>query len=211
MKYIVYEQSSLPIELSLMLKTILPTSDIFVINGRVFGGIFLKQVRNICYRWKGVCRNIFANPVVVPGGGALEMEISQRLTEKSKNISGMEQQPYRAVALALEGIPRTLAQNCGTDVVRKLTELRAKHNSEDGKYWGIDGESGEIVDMRSKEIWDPMVVKSQVVKTAIESSCMLLRIDDIVSGIKKKEKAPQQAAQPNPEEEAEGFGYQRDG
>merc|ERR1712226_1701911 len=36
----------------------------------------------------GVCRNLFANPMIVPGGGALEMELSQRLTEKSKEISG---------------------------------------------------------------------------------------------------------------------------
>jgi hypothetical protein len=33
-------------------------------------------------------------------------------------------------------------------------------------------------------------VKAQTFKTAIEAACMLLRIDDIVSGIKKKQ-APQ--------------------
>jgi T-complex protein 1 subunit gamma len=31
------------------------------------------------------------------------------------------------VAGALEVIPKTLAQNCGVDVVRTITELRAKH------------------------------------------------------------------------------------
>lgn len=31
-------------------------------------------------------------------------------------------------------------------------------------------------------------MKLQTIKTALESSCMLLRIDDIVSGISKKEK-----------------------
>ena len=57
--------------------------------------------------------------------------------------------------MALESIPRTLLQNCGTDVVRKLTELRAKHNEPDGKFWGVDGETGQIVDMRLRHIWDP--------------------------------------------------------
>jgi len=136
--------------------------------------------------------------------------------EKSKDIVGLGQQPYRAVALGLEAIPRTLAQNCGCDVVRRLTELRAKHNQEDrenGRFFGIDGESGNIVDMRTKSIWDPLVVKSQVVKTALESSCMLLRIDDIVSGIQKRKKAesgggPMQQAEGEGEE---GFGDQRDG
>jgi len=161
----------------------------------------------------GVCRNLFSNPTIVPGGGALEMELAQRLTEKSKKMSGLGQQPYRAVALALESIPRTLAQNCGTDVVRRLTELRAKHNTdENGKFWGVDGETGQIVDMREKCIWDPIVVKSQVIKTAIESSCMLLRIDDIVSGIqRKKQQGQPQGAPGNPGEEDGGFGDQRDG
>jgi len=135
------------------------------------------------------------------------------LTEKSKEISGLGQQPYRAVALGLESIPRTLAQNCGCDVVRRLTELRAKHNQDDGKFWGIDGETGNCVDMRTRSIWDPLVVKSQVVKTALESSCMLLRIDDIVSGIQKKKKAQSGGPmQPQEGEEgADGFGDQRDG
>lgn len=41
--------------------------------------------------------------------------------------------------------------------------------------------------MREAKVWEPLMVKRQVIKTAIESSCMLLRIDDIVSGIKKQE------------------------
>lgn len=162
----------------------------------------------------GVCRNLFGSPRIVPGGGAIEMELSQRLSEKSKEMTGLGQQPYKAVALALESIPRTLLQNCGTDVVRRLTELRAKHNTEDGKFWGIDGETGNIVDMRERNIWDPLNVKAQVVKTSIESSCMLLRIDDIVSGIQKKKKAEAAGGpmQQSPEEQEEaGFGDQRDG
>ena len=83
-------------------------------------------------------------------------------------------------------IPRTLASNCGSDVVRTITELRAKHAAPGGFMFGIDGESGKIQNMQEKEIWDPVAVKLQTYKTAIESACMLLRIDDIVSGIKKE-------------------------
>jgi len=36
-------------------------------------------------------------------------------------------------------------------------------------------------------IWEPMSVKTQTIKTAIESACMILRIDDIVSGSKKSQ------------------------
>lgn len=71
--------------------------------------------------------------------------------------------------------------------MRLLTELRVKHEQPDGFHWGIDGNKGVIADMRVVKVWEPLMVKRQVIKTAIESSCMLLRIDDIVSGIKKQE------------------------
>lgn len=91
----------------------------------------------------------------------------------------------RAVAYALEIIPKTLITNCGADVVRLITDLRSKHANEDGLYYGIDGIKGKIVDMRDINVWEPLSVKEQVIKSAIEASCMLLRIDDVVSGIKK--------------------------
>lgn len=116
------------------------------------------------------------------------------------------------MAYALEIIPRTLAQNCGADVVRVITELRAKHASENGVYFGIDGNTGKIVDVRTIDLWEPLVVKQQVFKSAIEASCMLLRIDDVVSGFKKK-KPQQQGPQPGQQqaEPQETFGDARDG
>ena len=39
--------------------------------------------------------------------------------------------------------------------------------------------------MRELGVWEPYAVKVQTIKTAVESACMLLRIDDIVSGVKK--------------------------
>lgn len=143
-----------------------------------------------------VARNLILEPRLVAGGGAVEMALSQILTKKQ--IQG----PYKAVAQALEIIPRTLAQNCGANTIRTLTALRAKHASHVGERepctWGIDGETGELVDMKEKNIWEPLAVKLQVYKTAVETAILLLRIDDIVSGSKKKDKdgvtAPASAA-----------------
>merc|ERR1719415_240293 len=45
-----------------------------------------------------VARNIFQDPFIVPGGGATEMEVSHLLNEKSKNLKGVVQWPYRALA-----------------------------------------------------------------------------------------------------------------
>lgn len=60
----------------------------------------------------------------------------------------------------MEAIPKTLALNCGVDVVRYITELRSKHNEPDGKYWGLEGKSGKIVDMSKEDVWEPVAVKA---------------------------------------------------
>jgi T-complex protein 1 subunit gamma len=140
-------------------------------------------------------RNVMLEPSVVPGGGAVEMAVGKLLNEKAKSMTGVSQWPYKVVSKALEVIPRTLIQNCGGDVIRTLTALRARHatTSGDNKTFGIDGESGKIVDMNELGVWEPVAVKLQAYKTAIETAVLLLRIDDIVSGSKKvqHESAPQ--------------------
>jgi T-complex protein 1 subunit gamma len=150
------------------------------------------------------------NPKLVPGGGALEMQIACRLSELSTKVEGVQQWPMKALANAFEVIPRTLAANCGADVVRTITELRAKHATKEGLKWGIQGNTGKIADMVAEDVWDPIVVKVQTYKTAIESACMLLRIDDIVSGLKKPREQKSAPAGEDGDAE-EGFGDARDG
>ncbi|BHF59607.1 T-complex protein 1 subunit gamma [Sparganum proliferum] len=135
-----------------------------------------------------VVRSVGMEQRLVPGGGALEMALAQELSQKAKtSVSGIQQVAYLAVAQALEVIPRTLAQNCGANVLRQITELRAYHAIDPAKNWtmGVDGETGQLVDMKTLGVWDPVAVKSQTFKTAIETAILLLRIDDIVSGTKK--------------------------
>jgi chaperonin GroEL (HSP60 family) len=74
----------------------------------------------------GVARNVVFNPMLAPGGGATEMAISVNLAKKAKAMQGVEGAPYKAIADALEVIPRTLVQNCGGNAIRTLTELRVR-------------------------------------------------------------------------------------
>jgi len=133
-----------------------------------------------------VARNLMLEPKVVPGGGAVEMALAASLTAKAAEVEGVEQWPFRAVAKALEVMPRTIASNCGADVVRLITELRSKHASGEASTWGVDGEKGVLADMEELGVWDTYSVKMQTIKTAVESAAMLLRIDDIVSGLSRK-------------------------
>merc|ERR1740117_798292 len=96
-----------------------------------------------------VARNILLEPRLLPGGGATEMEISMRLKEKAKLEEGTRQYAYKAVADALEVIPRSLAHNCGADVVRVMTELRSRHAAPSaGMNMGIDGNKGVVADVK---------------------------------------------------------------
>jgi len=152
-----------------------------------------------------VARNIFFENKLVPGGGAIEMALSQHLMTKASSIEGVQQWIYKSVAGALEVIPRILAQNCGAKTVKILTDLRAKHvaDPQNNFSWGVDGLKGTITDMKTTGVWDSYTVKSQTLKTSIESATLLLRVDDIVSGMKKKGGAGGGAPQPSPEEMAE--------
>lgn len=115
----------------------------------------------------GVARNVMFNPRLSPGGGATEMAVSVRLQQLAKSIEGVQQWPYKAVAEALEVIPRTLIQNAGKSPVRVLTDLRAKH-AEGKTSWGVNGDTGALVDMTSYGVWEPEAIKVQSMKTAIE-------------------------------------------
>ncbi|OAP56402.1 T-complex protein 1 subunit gamma [Fonsecaea erecta] len=125
-----------------------------------------------------VARNVMFHPRLSPGGGATEMAVSVRLAQKAKSIEGVMQWPYRAVADAMEVIPRTLIQNAGASPIRILTQLRAKQ-AEGKSTFGVDGDTGNVVDMKEYGVWEPQAVKLQSIKTAVESACLLLRVDDI--------------------------------
>ncbi|OCF36071.1 T-complex protein 1 subunit gamma [Kwoniella heveanensis BCC8398] len=135
-----------------------------------------------------VARNVVFNPILAPGGGATEMAISVALGEKAKMLPGVAGAPYKAIADALEVIPRTLVQNCGGNAIRTLTELRAKH-AEGHHLFGVDGDTGKVTDMKEYGLLESASVKIQTLKTAIESATLLLRVDDIVSARRPGEEA----------------------
>lgn len=132
-----------------------------------------------------VARNAVFNPTLAPGGGATEMAISVGLHQKARSVVGVEGWPFRAVADAMEVIPRTLIQNSGGNVIRVLTELRAKHANGENS-WGVNGDTGKIVDMKTYGLYESASVKIQTLKTAVEASRMLLRVDDVVQAVRKE-------------------------
>jgi thermosome len=127
-----------------------------------------------------VVRDVVQKSKVVAGGGAPEMEIASRLKKWAEGLSGRVQLAAIDFAEAMEVIPTTLAENAGLDPIDIIVELRSRHDK--GDLWaGVDVYSGKVEDMAELDVYEPLVVKEQIIKSASESACMILRIDDVIA------------------------------
>ncbi|KRZ03433.1 T-complex protein 1 subunit gamma [Trichinella zimbabwensis] len=146
----------------------------------------LKEIERNFNDALNVVRNVYMNPRAVPGGGAVEMCLGHILKKKAFDKEGVAQFIYNAIADAFEIIPLTLLSNCDSNPIREITSLRVKY-AKDISTWGVNGCTGNLVDMHTYNVWDPLLVKQQIYKSALEvTTVMILRIDDIVSGVKSK-------------------------
>ena len=132
-----------------------------------------------------VARDVVEEPKILAGGGAPEMEVAKVLKEYAGTLPGREQLAVMCFAEALEAVPTTLAENAGLDPIDVISELRARH--EKGEVWaGIEVHEGKVKDMRKMNVFEPLAVKKQIIKSASEASSMILKIDDIIASGKMK-------------------------
>ncbi|RLG05816.1 MAG: thermosome subunit, partial [Thaumarchaeota archaeon] len=65
--------------------------------------------------------------------------------------------------------------------------LRAEHK--EGKKWmGINVFDRKVDDMYKLDVVEPVLVKKQVIKSAVEAAAMILKIDDVIAASKIEEK-----------------------
>lgn len=131
-----------------------------------------------------VIKDVLEKPGIVGGGGAVEEELSYRLTKWSSTLQGREQLAAEKFAEALESIPITLAENAGFDPLDIRVELRESHGDDKKMWFGVDVLGKGVADLFKKDIVEPVSVKEQVIKSATECACMILRIDDVIAGSK---------------------------
>jgi len=137
-----------------------------------------------------IVRRTMKNESVVAGGGAIEMELSRYLREYSRTIAGKSQMLIGAYAKALEVIPRQLCSNAGFDSNKILNLLRNKHH-QGNSCFGVDIDSENIADNMDKFVWEPAIMKINVLKAASEAACIILSVDETV-------KSPSSSAQGGP-------------
>lgn len=122
---------------------------------------------------------------IVAGGGAVEIELARRLRQFSQGLSGREQLAVEEFASALEFIPLTLAENAGMDPIDILTELKSRHDAGE-VYVGLNLFTNKIENVLEARIIEPAKIKSQAINSASEVAIMILRIDDVIAGSRKK-------------------------
>ena len=127
-----------------------------------------------------VVKDVVEKPSIVAGGGSPEAYLSTELNEWASNSEGREQLAIKQYAEAFESIPLTIAENAGMDPIDTIITLRANQSS--GKQtMGINAKESKIGNMFSLDIVEPLVVKEQIIKSATEAACMILRIDDVIA------------------------------
>ncbi|CAO3670401.1 unnamed protein product [Umbelopsis vinacea] len=126
-----------------------------------------------------VVRCLVKKKALIAGGGAPEIEVSQRLMDYAKTLTGMEQYCFQAFAEALEVIPTTLAENAGLNPISIVTELRNKH-ARGEKTAGINVKKGTITNILDENVIQPLLVSTSAIELAAETVKMILKIDDLV-------------------------------
>ena len=117
--------------------------------------------------------------LVVPGGGAIEMEIAKRLRDFGRTLKGREQLAIEEYANSLEFIPVTLAENAGIDPIDVLTELKLKHDMGELNA-GLNLFTNKVENVLNSRILEPSKIKSQAIDSATDVATMILRIDDVI-------------------------------
>ena len=131
----------------------------------------------------GDVNSILKSKQIVAGGGAVELELYKQLNEYSKQFHGKEQLIIEAYSQSFLSIPKILCENSGFDEIETITKLISQHEKGNSKS-GINSFEGVVIDTIKHKIIEPINIKSQAIKSATETSSLILRIDDIIAAKK---------------------------
>jgi len=128
-----------------------------------------------------VLKDFISRPEIVAGGGSVESAIARMVRERASGIDGREQLVVQKFAEALEEIPLTIAKNAGMNTIDTLVQLRSRHASSNGRVstYGVNAIKRKVDEMFPLVI-EPVLVKEQVIKTAVEVVNLLVRVDDVL-------------------------------
>lgn len=109
----------------------------------------------------------------VPGAGATEFRLSQKILQRAQVSPGLDQYAIRAFAQALQIVPRTLAETAGWSGPNTLADMVAF----EGDFVGIDLENTGV---GTTSVLDLLATKTSAFQLALDAALTVLRIDQII-------------------------------
>ncbi|KAI5290395.1 T-complex protein 1 subunit theta [Ascosphaera aggregata] len=165
-----------------------------------------------------VVKAITKDPRLVPGAGATEVQLAERISAFADMTPGLSQYAIKKYAEAFEIIPRSLAESAGLDATEVLSRLYTAHQQrkqtdseedeaqEERPYWttGVDIESSTsagTLDAVEEGILDLMVTKNWAIKLATEAARTVLSVDQIIVARQAGGPKPPSGQNPNWDED----------
>lgn len=157
--------------------------------------VFLDEMERALEDALYVVLDVIRSGKIVPGGGAPEIRVAEKIRQYASTLSGREQLAVSAYADSVESIPVALAENAGFDPVNTLMALRSKHQ-QGLQTFGLNINTGNPSDMLEEGVVEPLKVKTQALKSATEAATMILRVDDVIAA-KQEGLKPKPGQSPN--------------
>jgi len=148
-------------------------------------------------------KTIFQDPRLLPGAGAVELELSRRLKAFADEDQGLDQYAIRKFAEAFDVVPRTLAENSGCDATNVMHQLHVAHAPTSGyehpEFMGFDIEECKPIDAVKAEIYDLYASKANALRLAVDAAITVLKVDQII--MSKPAGGPKPRSGPNDPED----------
>ncbi|RKU47903.1 T-complex protein 1 subunit theta [Coniochaeta pulveracea] len=130
-----------------------------------------------------VVKAITKDPRLVPGAGATELALVERIQAVAEKTQGLPQYSIKKFGEAFEVVPRTIAESAGLDATEVLSRLYAAHSKKDNWTTGVDIENENhngTLDAQEEGILDLLVTKQWAIKLATEAARTVLSVDQII-------------------------------
>lgn len=127
---------------------------------------------------------LFKDPRLLPGAGAVELELSKRLKSFASEIAekqgSLDQYGVRKFAEAFDVVPRTLAENGGSDPSSCMHELHNAHAPAGTEHIGFNVDENKPFNAVEAGVFDIYATKMNALRLATDAAITVLRVDQIV-------------------------------
>lgn len=133
----------------------------------------------------GVCsvKTLCNDPRLLPGAGAVELELCKQLKTYADEVKGLDQYAIRKFGEAFDVVPRTLTENSGCDATVHLHNLHMAHadtSNPNSKNMGFEIDEHAPADSVERGIFDLYATKVNALRLAVDAAITVLRVDQIV-------------------------------